>query len=547
MRTKEVLAAGVAIALLAAAALSVRRYKPSESVPAQSSLPVMPEFRRTQVVPDRQAGKPAAIVPPQPEMPPRKTEIPPPSARASAKSGAAETAVEKPRRAESSAVGAAKLKMLESIIDSGNDNDSRLDSAFNNLSPATKSLFRREYSQTPPEDLNGRGTLVYALGGKNLASKEDWAFLRGVVREQPCRSLGNCAQDGPHDSIHPAEEFALSYPAMVALRQAENVLADHNAGRPMENEAFAVGQAMDLIRAAKESKSPMVAERAAELERMGGNTAMAGGSAAGGSSGSPSAGASGSAGGPASEAAEKAAGGGQGGTPPSPGEPVISRRGGGGQAGTKDTHPSPEEPAVSNASAEELGLPIDSDVPSDMRKRTLAALAIVAQFKGQDATPGYKEKLNLNQLDGKAIVANLKGHGLKKIGMARDCGPGAMACVEDGNPTQIGLTPSLKQLPTTTLAMVLLHEGNHAGADRPRYLHDFCPASAGSNLAGGPFCDFKEDGSYGFATRVMGNVAKFCETCTGKVTGDARDIQREEFRRLYGDAKKKVGADLSSK
>src|SRR5581483_1385533 len=117
---------------------------------------------------------------------------------------------------------AAKLRELEAILASRNDNDPRLDKDFNALSPEAKRLFRRKYAELPREARNDLGTIVYLLG-KNLKTEEDWAFLREVAAEPPCRSLSSC--DQPSDGAgEPGDPVTLAYPALVALKQAGAVL-----------------------------------------------------------------------------------------------------------------------------------------------------------------------------------------------------------------------------------------------------------------------------------------------------------------------------------
>lgn len=150
----------------------------------------------------------------------------------------------------------ARLKLLESVLEAGDDNDPRLDRDFDDLSDADKRLFRKKYREVPAERRNARGTIVYLLG-RNLKSPEDWAFLRAVASEAPCLSLADCskaAKDGDdHRSL--GAEVSLAYPALVALKQAEWALQKD----PRE--------AWSVIRAAKESQIPAVAKAAAELER----------------------------------------------------------------------------------------------------------------------------------------------------------------------------------------------------------------------------------------------------------------------------------------
>ncbi|MEK7233968.1 MAG: hypothetical protein AAB268_09150 [Elusimicrobiota bacterium] len=165
-------------------------------------------------------------------------------------------------RAGFSAQTMAKEDLLDDISRSKNDNDPRLDSGFNDLSPETKTIFRLKYRRLPHERFNERGTIVYLLG-KNLASPEDWAFLRELVVEPPCLSLTDCTKE---DEFAQAREktgdaVTLAYPALVALKQAQRVLEDAHSGGADRREALAV------IRAAKSSRAPIVVQTAVEIDR----------------------------------------------------------------------------------------------------------------------------------------------------------------------------------------------------------------------------------------------------------------------------------------
>ncbi len=110
------------------------------------------------------------------------------------------------------------VELLDEILRSKNDNDPRLDTAFNTLSEATKRLFRKRYYALAPEMRNERGTVVFLLG-KNMRSQEDWDFLKAVVDEPPCLSLANCRLSKPSEAAL-GDPITRAYPALVALRQA---------------------------------------------------------------------------------------------------------------------------------------------------------------------------------------------------------------------------------------------------------------------------------------------------------------------------------------
>jgi hypothetical protein len=160
--------------------------------------------------------------------------------------------------------GLAGARHLERIINEknrvSNDNDPRLGTAFSDLSPEAKNLFRSEYRQLPAERRNELGTVVYLLG-RNLKTEEDWAFMRDVVTAPPCLSLANCSREvkaGPDSLTATGAEITLSYPAIMALKRAERML---QAGR--EDGA----QELQLIAVAKSSRSKIVSDMAAKMEQ----------------------------------------------------------------------------------------------------------------------------------------------------------------------------------------------------------------------------------------------------------------------------------------
>ena len=237
-------------AVLAAAALGALlvflRQKPAPRPSSQVELPPPAPNRHPSSAAGRGqiAGHPSTVLAAAPES----------SARQIPKRGEP--------RAGFSAQTMTKEALLDDIFRSKNDNDPRLDSGFNDLSPETKTIFRLKYRRLPPERLNERGTIAYLLG-KNLASPEDWAFLRELVVEPPCLSLADCAKE---DAFAQAREntgdaVTLAYPALVALKQAQRVLENARSGGADRREALAV------VRAAKGSRAPIVARTAAEINR----------------------------------------------------------------------------------------------------------------------------------------------------------------------------------------------------------------------------------------------------------------------------------------
>ncbi|MDE2141488.1 MAG: hypothetical protein KGL74_02765 [Elusimicrobia bacterium] len=154
-----------------------------------------------------------------------------------------------------SAQPSGKLRTLNEILGSRNDNDPRLDSDFNSLSPEDKRRFRQDYAMIPRESRNERGTIVYLLG-KNMATAEDWTFLRDVAGEPPCLSLANCAKP-PNGEGDPGDDVTLAYPSLVALKRAQKAL----------EEGTATKEARAVVEAARGSKMPAVLRLAGRIEK----------------------------------------------------------------------------------------------------------------------------------------------------------------------------------------------------------------------------------------------------------------------------------------
>lgn len=238
-------ATALALILLAALVWWGKRDRPPERLPV--ALPMPEASRRTPVSAGlvlRPVSRPPDAVRDLPREPAASAPAPAPRAPA-ARPG----------------VGEDKARLLDEILRARNDSDPRLESAFNGLTPAARRSFREKYRRLPPEKRNQRGTIVYLLG-KNLASPEDWAFLREVAGEPPCLSLADCGKAVPGEAggDDSGDEVTLAYPALVALIQAERVLSEGGS-------ASSRSEALAVVRAGKSSAAPAVAEMASRLEK----------------------------------------------------------------------------------------------------------------------------------------------------------------------------------------------------------------------------------------------------------------------------------------
>jgi hypothetical protein len=90
--------------------------------------------------------------------------------------------------------------------------------------------------------------------------------MRSVVSEPPCLSLDDCGRQTQELTGHHAGamKITLAYPHLVALKQVESRLED--ARQPgAQGQGTTVQEALRVLRSAKASQEPLVAESAAEI------------------------------------------------------------------------------------------------------------------------------------------------------------------------------------------------------------------------------------------------------------------------------------------
>ena len=164
-----------------------------------------------------------------------------------------------------------KLRMLDDVMLSKNDNDARLDKELRMLNEETRRLFRDKYKSLPLERRNDRGLIVFLLG-RNLSKREDFEFLQQVVSEEPCLSLADCQQvdrNSSHDSDHQSgNAIVLVYPQLVAIKALSKYLSGENSanGRASPAADELRTQALDALADARHSKNLKIASLAASVE-----------------------------------------------------------------------------------------------------------------------------------------------------------------------------------------------------------------------------------------------------------------------------------------
>jgi hypothetical protein len=160
-----------------------------------------------------------------------------------------------------------KMKILDDILSSRNDNDPRLDSELTNLSEEDKQALEKKYSSQNKEKLNERGTIVFLLG-RNIESSKDLVFFKQVAQEKPCRNFTYCdggevAKEGEdHDG---ANDVTLAYPQVMVLKSLENFLNQKNIDYSVRQ------QAMEIIHESANSKNSVIKNTAQNIMENSGN------------------------------------------------------------------------------------------------------------------------------------------------------------------------------------------------------------------------------------------------------------------------------------
>lgn len=153
----------------------------------------------------------------------------------------------------------AKLKILDEIFATKNDNDGRLDTEFNDISPELRQALIESYKAMPKERLNERGTVIFLLG-KKLENESDLDFFQDVIAEAPCLSLTDCSTDStveiPGEAhLAEAQETTLIYPQLMSLRLISSSYV------ASENQVMKERMA-EFFKLAQQSPSEYIAEEA---------------------------------------------------------------------------------------------------------------------------------------------------------------------------------------------------------------------------------------------------------------------------------------------
>ena len=159
------------------------------------------------------------------------------------------------------AVDQTKIKILNEILSSKNDNDKRLDTDFRQISPELKAALQARYQTTAPESRNERGTVAFLLC-REISQASDVVFLASVLTEPPCLSMQNCSNrpGGPVDEhAAMANEVSIVYPQLVVIKCLEKFISNNGVA-----DAPAKKAALEALQNAQNSDQPKVAAAATQ-------------------------------------------------------------------------------------------------------------------------------------------------------------------------------------------------------------------------------------------------------------------------------------------
>ena len=169
--------------------------------------------------------------------------------------------------AEAGPTDSEKLRILDDILASRNDNDPRMDHELRLFGPP-QDCPDRKISADPARETE-RSRHGRLSRGPEPDSRAGLRFSSGVLGEPACLSLADCEKSvskgaGAEDASASAAAVTLAYPQWVALRSLEAYLSQPGAEPAAARPAFE-GAALEALRAALKSPNGAIAERAAAL------------------------------------------------------------------------------------------------------------------------------------------------------------------------------------------------------------------------------------------------------------------------------------------
>ena len=219
----------------------------------------------------------------------------------------------------------------------------------------------------------------------------------------------------------------------------------------------------------------------------------------------------------------------------------------------------PPSMTVTAVQTDEYPVPVDSNVPAEVKAQMAQDMSFITTIRGGGATKLHSKIFG--QVDGKTysnyFTSHVKSVGLNSCGGANSM---AVACVipfMDSSKMWITKNYINFNHPQIARLMVVFHEARHTEAGNGNWPHATCPTPfeidghvvnsiwTGSSLAGEPACDSTPLGAYGSSVVMLKNIEKFCSNCNGKVQADAGIYANDQFKRVIDEkARQDMFADL---
>lgn len=156
-----------------------------------------------------------------------------------------------------------KLKIVQEILISENDNDPRIHTEFNNLSLKLKMSLFDQYQALAPEKRKQKALIVLLIS-RQIQSIEDIELLKKVFEDEPCLSLSNCkTKSNERDFYNVAiEEMIINYPQMILLYEISKQMSSEDS--PLIDPKLR-SEIRPLLAAAIQNGTPAVRSKAHEL------------------------------------------------------------------------------------------------------------------------------------------------------------------------------------------------------------------------------------------------------------------------------------------
>lgn len=156
-----------------------------------------------------------------------------------------------------------KLKIVQEILISENDNDPRINTEFENLSLKLKMSLFDQYQALAGEKRKQKALIVLLLS-RQIQTNEDVELLKKVFEDQQCLSLQDCKVKTTETDFYNAamEEIIINYPQMILLYEISKHLSSLDS--PLRESKLRY-EVRPLLAVAVQNGTPAVRSKAQEL------------------------------------------------------------------------------------------------------------------------------------------------------------------------------------------------------------------------------------------------------------------------------------------